>query len=197
MLCSICFSTCSTCRRTSPASSPAEDLWPEATAPDIRDAPVGIARTQPAFRDGPAVQEVAIVGMPHEQWGEAPHAFVVLKPGGAAVVVFSHPCFPQGGATVSEDGGEVCYRWDFPYFEERKCVDPPWGHFKTDFLWFHRPLSDYWKAFMAAGFVVVDFEEPRITADRYHLAKNARQLKNSQTRPNSVAFKLLKTQKAV
>src|SRR3954471_17629703 len=26
----------------------------------------------------PAVQEVAIVGVPHERWGEAPHAFVVL-----------------------------------------------------------------------------------------------------------------------
>ena len=32
----------------------------------------------------PAVQEVAIVGMPHEKWGEAPHAFVVLRPGAIA-----------------------------------------------------------------------------------------------------------------
>jgi len=29
----------------------------------------------------PAVQEVAIVGLPHERWGEAPHAFVVLCEG--------------------------------------------------------------------------------------------------------------------
>jgi fatty-acyl-CoA synthase len=29
----------------------------------------------------PAVQEVAIVGFPHEHWGEAPHAFVVLTEG--------------------------------------------------------------------------------------------------------------------
>jgi fatty-acyl-CoA synthase len=29
----------------------------------------------------PAVQEVAIVGLPHERWGEAPHAFVVLRTG--------------------------------------------------------------------------------------------------------------------
>jgi fatty-acyl-CoA synthase len=29
----------------------------------------------------PAVQEVAIVGLPHERWGEAPHAFVVLRNG--------------------------------------------------------------------------------------------------------------------
>jgi fatty-acyl-CoA synthase len=28
----------------------------------------------------PSVQEVAIVGLPDEQWGEAPHAFVVLRP---------------------------------------------------------------------------------------------------------------------
>src|SRR5207249_9690206 len=28
-----------------------------------------------------AVQEVAIVGLPHERWGEAPHAFVVLRQG--------------------------------------------------------------------------------------------------------------------
>jgi fatty-acyl-CoA synthase len=32
----------------------------------------------------PAVQEVAIVGMPHEKWGEAPHAFVVLREGASA-----------------------------------------------------------------------------------------------------------------
>jgi fatty-acyl-CoA synthase len=32
----------------------------------------------------PAVQEVAIVGFPHEKWGEAPHAFVVLHDGAHA-----------------------------------------------------------------------------------------------------------------
>jgi fatty-acyl-CoA synthase len=32
----------------------------------------------------PAVQEVAIVGFPHERWGEAPHAFVVPKQGARA-----------------------------------------------------------------------------------------------------------------
>jgi fatty-acyl-CoA synthase len=32
----------------------------------------------------PGIQEVAVVGLPHEKWGEAPHAFVVLKTGAAA-----------------------------------------------------------------------------------------------------------------
>jgi fatty-acyl-CoA synthase len=32
----------------------------------------------------PAVQEAAIVGLPDTKWGEAPHAFVVLRPGASA-----------------------------------------------------------------------------------------------------------------
>ncbi|HXJ63614.1 MAG TPA: AMP-binding protein, partial [Actinomycetota bacterium] len=32
----------------------------------------------------PAVQEVAVVGLPHERWGESPHAYVVLRPGAEA-----------------------------------------------------------------------------------------------------------------
>jgi phospholipase D1/2 len=36
----------------------ADDLWPETTAPDVRDAPIGIARTMPTFGDAPAVQEI-------------------------------------------------------------------------------------------------------------------------------------------
>jgi fatty-acyl-CoA synthase len=32
----------------------------------------------------PAIQEAAIVGLPHEKWGETPHAFVVLKDGQSA-----------------------------------------------------------------------------------------------------------------
>ena len=31
----------------------------------------------------PGIQEVAVVGMPDEKWGETPHAFVVPAPGAA------------------------------------------------------------------------------------------------------------------
>lgn len=116
----------------------------------------------------------------------------VLKPNGVAVLVFSHPCFPQGEAAAPGSGQTIHYQWDFPYFERRKVVDPPWAHFKDDFLWYHRPLSDYWKAFIASGFSVVGFEEPRVQPERYHLAEDDHKLHNSKTRPYSVAFKLQK-----
>ena len=118
--------------------------------------------------------------------------FRVLKPGGHAVVVFSHPCFPQGRAVASEDDAEIKYPWNFSYFDERRCVDPPWGHFTSDFVWFHRPLSTYWKTFVDAGFQVGEFEEPRIAPDRYSLVDSPKHLQRSKSRPYSVAFKLLK-----
>ena len=59
----------------------------------------------------PAVQEVAIVGMPHERWGEAPQAFVVLKAGATATEAelrefaranLAHFKAPQGVTFVTE-----------------------------------------------------------------------------------------------
>ncbi len=114
----------------------------------------------------------------------------VLRPGGIAVVVFSHPCFPQGRATV--EGSRVAYHWPFSYFEPRTCVDPPWKHFTSHFVYFHRPLSTYWKAFRGAGFEVVEFEEPRIEPERYALAESPRQLASCRSRPYSVAIRLRK-----
>jgi fatty-acyl-CoA synthase len=58
-----------------------------------------------------AVQEVAIVGLPNERWGEAPHAFVVLKAGAAATAAelrdfarahLAHFKAPQGITFLSE-----------------------------------------------------------------------------------------------
>jgi ubiquinone/menaquinone biosynthesis C-methylase UbiE len=116
----------------------------------------------------------------------------VLKNKGLAVVVFSHPCFPQGRATASPDGQGVQYYWPFSYFERGKCIDPPWGHFASKFIWFHRPLSEYWKTFITCGFEVEGFDEPSIPYERYPLAGNEQKLNFLRTRPCSVAFKLRK-----
>ncbi|MEO7724498.1 MAG: long-chain-fatty-acid--CoA ligase [Chthoniobacterales bacterium] len=59
----------------------------------------------------PAVQEAAVVGMPHEKWGEAPQAFVVLKAGAAATEKelrqfarehLAHFKVPQGFTFIAE-----------------------------------------------------------------------------------------------
>jgi SAM-dependent methyltransferase len=124
---------------------------------------------------------------------ETVHAFYrVLNGTGIAIIVFSHPCFPADFASDTPDGKGVQCRWEFPYFSQRKIVAPPWGHFTSDFIWYHRPLSDYWKAFRTAGFDVLEIEEPRLTSDRQHLALNEGELQKSTSRPYSVAFKLKK-----
>lgn len=112
----------------------------------------------------------------------------VLKPSGAAVVIVSHPCFPQGRARVAADGTTVSYEWPEPYFEPRRRTDPPWGHFTSDFLWWHRPLSDYWKAFVAAGFTIDEFDEPGRTRAAARTGES-----DSTNRPCSVAFRLRRT----
>jgi fatty-acyl-CoA synthase len=59
----------------------------------------------------PAVQEAAIVGLPHEKWGETPQAFVVLRDGQAAteeeIIAFArerlaHFKAPRGVTFVDE-----------------------------------------------------------------------------------------------
>jgi fatty-acyl-CoA synthase len=42
---------------------------------------VSSVEVEAALLRHPAVQEVSVVGMPHPKWGEAPHAFVVLRSG--------------------------------------------------------------------------------------------------------------------
>jgi hypothetical protein len=46
--------------------------------------------------------------------------------------------------------------------------------------------------FFIFGFNIIDFEEPRITEDRFHLVENERKLNDTKTRPYLVAFKLQK-----
>ena len=54
----------------------------------------------------PAVLEAAVVGMPHDKWGEAPHAFVILK----------------DGASASEDDLKLHVRNSLAHFKTPKWV---------------------------------------------------------------------------
>tara|TARA_B100001123_G_scaffold446035_1_gene599215 strand:- start:1195 stop:1638 length:444 start_codon:yes stop_codon:yes gene_type:complete len=117
----------------------------------------------------------------------------VLKPKGVAIIVFSHPCFDVGNSESLEGGTRRTFTWEHPYFEIGRRVDKPWSHFTDEFIWFHRPLSDYFKSFKRAGFLIEDFEEPRIQEDKYHLVKDERKLSQLSSWPYSVVFKLNKT----
>ena len=115
----------------------------------------------------------------------------VLRPGGKAVLVFSHPCFPQSDETLVQPDGSVTYRWPFSYFEEHELEDPPWGTLSAPIVFYHRPLSAYWRAFRKARFEVMDFDEPVVAAEPpegYDLTR----LQSARMRPLSVAFLLRK-----
>ena len=45
---------------------------------------ISTVEVEQAIVSHPAVLEAAVIGMPDEQWGERPKAFVVLKPGSDA-----------------------------------------------------------------------------------------------------------------
>ena len=55
-----------------------------------------------------AIQEVAVVGLPHEKWGEAPHAFVVFK----------------NGQTATEDALREFCRTNMAHFKVPKGFTP-------------------------------------------------------------------------
>jgi len=121
----------------------------------------------------------------------------VLRPDGFAVIVLGHPCFnPPFGASYTD--GSATYHWTSSYFDEWEARErwPGSDHtsgerieFESDFVFFHRPLSAYWRAFVAAGFEVADLVEPVVEppypadleperADRYRMC------------PFSIAFSL-------
>lgn len=114
----------------------------------------------------------------------------VLRPGGRMVAVFSHPCFsdPRGPEWV--ENGSAQFRWDFSYFDERER-EGEWGPFSTTFISYHRPLSTYWRSFVAAGFTVLDFQEP-VVEPPGPAEMTPEQFERYRLLPFSVAFHLEK-----
>ncbi len=142
-----------------------------------------------------AISNYVLMDMPNLQ-GAIESLARALRPGGIAVLILSHPCFPQGDTTsVDKDPRSpvVTYRWPHNYFEAGAHLEPAWGRFDTAFPSFHRPLSDYFQAFTSAGFTVTALEEPRLTPDRFHLTEDdERRKRRSQLLPYSIAFRLLR-----
>lgn len=122
----------------------------------------------------------------------------VLAPGGRAILVFSHPCFDAPGGPMSRKEGGVSYHWSIRYFDEVRCeeswpgVDSDTGEkfrFPGKFTYYHRPLSAYWQAFRAAGFSVIDFDEPTIQPP-YPESLDAGRIERYRQCSFSVAFHL-------
>lgn len=100
-----------------------------------------------------------------------------LKNDGRVVCVFAHP-FMSG---LGEEEN---------YFDEVRKVER-WGPFDTDFIFFHRPMSQYWKSFKKAGFLIEDFEEP-VVQDPTVPGFKEQWLKNYRKKPTSLSFLLRK-----
>src|SRR5262249_49009369 len=116
----------------------------------------------------------------------------VLVKGGAAVAIFSHPCFPQNDdASLDLENRTVTYRWSQSYFSIPRPTDTPRGPFTEPFVSWRRSLSESARAFRSAGVAIDAIEEPRLSPERAHLAPSERALFNSLNRPYSIAFRLV------
>lgn len=88
----------------------------------------------------------------------------VLAPGGRVLVSMLHPCFDGNhehgiGRQGQGETREVVVK---NYFEPREW-EAPLPNGTTSVIWRHRTLSEYVKAFLAAGLTIADMHEPRAT----------------------------------
>lgn len=112
----------------------------------------------------------------------------VLRPGGVAVLVFLHPCFDVPAGPERLDGA-VRYTWPWPYIERRRFTSR-WGPFASEFITFHRSLSDYVRAMRAAGFTVDELDEPVVELGRTDVAPEL--VVRKRWTPYSIGFRLVR-----
>lgn len=98
--------------------------------------------------------------------GTLAEAVRVLKPGGRMFVSMLHPCFDGNHESgIGRQGqGETREVVVKNYFEPREW-DAPLPNGTTSVIWRHRTLSEYVKAFLAAGLILTDMHEPRATQE--------------------------------
>lgn len=89
----------------------------------------------------------------------------VLKDGGEVVGSMHHICFEDPVKSDDPNNPFPVYKWEHSYFEETRVVMPPMLKFESEFIRYDRPLSQYFKTFKKNGFVMMDFDEPRLEED--------------------------------
>ncbi len=118
----------------------------------------------------------------------------VLRPGGVVVIVISHPCFHTPGSAwlrVPPDSlrREERVRWMVDGYFYQGAWFNRWGPFDTAFIGFHRTLSEYHRAFQAAGLRVTALEEPSVTA-RGEAELPLHHVRHLKRIPYSIVFRL-------
>lgn len=91
----------------------------------------------------------------------------VLKPDGSLFASVLHPCFDGEHETgIGRQGKGLDRQVVVKNYFEPSAWDAPLYKGVTPVRWHHRTLEEYMRAFLQAGFALVDLEEPRPTVDR-------------------------------
>lgn len=91
-----------------------------------------------------AISSFVLLDMP-DLFAGVKTLYRVLKPGGVAHVLIAHPMM-----TITVN-----------YFS-CKLITKNWNteYFSTPFQYYHRPITQYWRAYKAAGFNIIEMIEP-------------------------------------
>ena len=123
-------------------------------------------------------------------------SYRLLKPSGRMIAVISHPCFscgPRAWNVLAPDSPrceeQTAYVVD-EYFRSGAHFMAKWKGF-SPIPYFHRTLSEYWRAFQVAGFSIEGFAEPMISA-RGRAELPAWRIRQAERIPNSCIFHLTK-----